>query len=85
MAYAYGEVDATAGSEFTRFVVGVHNSVSFQDENAFLIGVVVYRGFARRNPSYELGDLFASEVGIDQIAEQTVLASANVFAKVFVC
>ena len=83
MAHAYGEVNAAAGLEFTRFAVGVHNSVTFQDENAFFIGVVVDRGFARRNPSDELGDLFAAEVGIDQVAEQTVLAGANVFAKVF--
>src|SRR5580658_2161432 len=83
MAYAYGEVNAAASPEFTRFAVGVHNSMAFQDENAFFIGVVVDRGFARRNPSRELGDLFAAQVGINQVAEQTVLAGANVFAKVF--
>src|ERR1700683_4932174 len=82
MARTYGEINAAAGSEFTRLIVGVHNPVAFQDENAFLIGVVVDRSFARRNPSRELGDLFAAEVGIDQVTEQTVLAGANVFPKI---
>src|ERR1700689_3586092 len=72
MAYAYGEVNAAASPEFTRFVVGVHNPLAFQDENAFLIGVVVDRGFAGRNPAHELGDLSPAKVDIDQVAEQTV-------------
>src|SRR5580658_7790433 len=84
MAYAYGEENAAASLEFTRFVIGVHNPVAFQDESGFFIGVVVDRSFAGRNPSRELGDQFAAEVPIDQVTEQTVLAGANVFAKVFV-
>ncbi len=82
MSNTYGEVNAAAGPEFTRFVVGVHDPVALQNENAFFVSVVVDRGFARRNPSRELSDLFAAEVGIDQVTEQTVLAGANVFAKI---
>src|SRR5579871_3535634 len=83
MAYAYGKVNAAAGPEFARCFVGVHKPMAFQDENDFFISVIVDRGSAWRNPSRELGDLFAAEVRIDQVAEQTVLSYANVFAKVF--
>src|SRR5580704_3396033 len=70
MVHAYGEVNAAARREFARFAVGMHNPVAFQNENAFFIRVIVNRGFARRNPSRELRDLFAAEVGVDQVAEQ---------------
>src|ERR1700722_6504434 len=82
MARAYGEVNAAPSPEFTRLVVSVHNSIAFEDENGFFIGMVVNRCFARRNPSRELGDLLAPKIGIDQVAEQTILSGANVLAKV---
>src|SRR6202167_2665312 len=69
------------GPELRRIAVGVHDPAAFQDENAFFVSVVVDRSFAGRNPSHKLGDLLAPEVRIDQIAEQTVLAGANVFAQ----
>src|ERR1700728_4764555 len=83
MAHTYWKVNAAAGLEFARFAVGVHNSVAFQDEDTFFIGVVMHRRFAGRNPSRELGDLLAAEVRVDQIPESTVLARGNVFAMVF--
>ena len=60
------------------------DAAAFQNEDAFLVGVVVERRLAGRNPAGELGDLLAAEVGVDQIAEEAVLAGANRFAKVFV-
>src|ERR1700722_9010269 len=83
MAYTYREIDAASRLELTGLLVGVHNPTAFQNENAFLIGVEMGRGLARRNPTRELGDLFAPEVGMDEVAEQTVLAGTNVFAKTF--
>ncbi len=47
MTDTYGEVDAGAGIEFTGLVVGVHDPVAFEYENALFISVVVDRGFAR--------------------------------------
>ncbi len=35
------------GREFARFIVGVHDAMAFQDEDALFIGVVVDGGFAR--------------------------------------
>src|SRR5271170_4203765 len=78
VADAYGEIYAAAGPELAGFRLlvnglGMYDSVAFENENAFFIGVEVERGFARGNPAGELGHLAAAEVGVDQIAEDAVL------------
>ena len=78
------KVDAAARVEFTLFFIHMHDSAAFQNENDFLVGVVMERRFAGRNPSGELSDLPAPEIGVDKITEDAIFAGPNILTLVFV-
>src|ERR1039457_2895717 len=84
MPNARREIYAAARVEFTRLFVHVHDSAAFQNENDFLVGVVMERRFAGRNPSGELSDLPAAQIGVDKIPEDAIFACPNILALVFV-
>src|ERR1039457_6253353 len=78
MPNARREIYAAARVEFTRLFVHVHDSAAFQNENDFLVGVVMERRFAGRNPSGELSDLPAAQIGVDKIPEDAIFACPNI-------
>ena len=61
--------NTASGSKFTTFVARVDDSVSSQNENAFLVSVVMEGRGAGRNPANKLGNRLTTQVLIDQQAE----------------
>ena len=64
--------DARARGEGAVATFDVDNSIAFENEDRFLVSMVVERGLARRDESDELRDLPAAEVFINQELEAAI-------------
>src|SRR5690348_12355180 len=77
MPQTLGEIDAASGSELTALAFGMDDSVTLEDIGSLFVLVEMKGSFARRDPSDELRNLAATEIGVNQIAKFAILARTN--------
>ena len=83
---AIGKIDAKARSELAGSQVSfeMKDPMTLQDEDRLFISVAVEGSLAFGNPTDELRDLLTTQVGVHEIAEDTILPGVYFFAVVFV-